>query len=207
MRVVNRCPALRGMTVVTFRHGNKVIVRALRVTANRRIAVMARRATIGNSLVIKYATDEGCGGMTGRAIQAGRYMIRRKSAGRNAMAGSAIVDDAGVIERGRDKGSRVMADATILIGREVITIFRRSKSGSMTGRAVVHDAYMIKRSRFKTGGYVTIDAVTVGRHMVIVLAARGCTVTGSAIVHDVPVIEGGTREDRGGMAHRAILAG
>jgi hypothetical protein len=205
VREIDRRPALRGMTIITFRHGNKMIKWTLRFTANRRIAVMARRATIGNSLVIKYAADEGCGGMTDGAIQAGRYVIRRKSAGRHAMAGRAIVDDAGVIERGRDKCSRVMADATILVGRKMVSVFRFGKPGGMTGRAVVHDANMIKRGRYKTSGYVTIDAVTVSRHMVIVLSSGGCTVTGSAIIHDVPVIERGSREDRGGMAHRAIL--
>jgi hypothetical protein len=76
MRKVNRGPALRGMAVITFRDGNKMIIQALRRTANSRGAVVARRATIGNALVIKCAADEGCGGMAGRAIQAGRYMIR-----------------------------------------------------------------------------------------------------------------------------------
>lgn len=69
MRVIDRRPTLRGMTGVTFRNGHKVIVWALGGTTNCGGAVMARGATIGNTLMIKGATHKGCGGVTERAIK------------------------------------------------------------------------------------------------------------------------------------------
>ena len=48
------------------------------------------------------------------------------------MAGSAIVHDAGVIERCRDERTGVMADTTILIGRNMINLFGCSETGVMT---------------------------------------------------------------------------
>lgn len=41
MRVIDWCPTLRGMTGITFRNSNKVIIRALRFTADRDRPVMA----------------------------------------------------------------------------------------------------------------------------------------------------------------------
>ena len=76
VRETDRRPALRGMTVIAFRYGNKVIIQALRFITDSRGAVVAGRATTGNTLMIEGAADEGCGGMTERAIQTGRYMLR-----------------------------------------------------------------------------------------------------------------------------------
>jgi len=76
MREINRRPGLGGMTVIAFRDGNKVIIQALRFTTDCRRAIVAGRATTANALMIEGAADEGGGGMTERAIQAGRYMIR-----------------------------------------------------------------------------------------------------------------------------------
>ena len=75
MGVINRCPARSGMTVIAFRNSNKVIIQPLRLIARGGGAVMAARAAIGNALMIECGISEGRGGMTGRAIEAGRDMV------------------------------------------------------------------------------------------------------------------------------------
>jgi len=88
---------------------------------------VTRQATTGNPLVIPGATHESCRGMTEGAIQAG-HNVRGIGfgihAGRcNTMAGRAIVHNAGVIERCRDEANGVMADTTVLVGRNMIDFF------------------------------------------------------------------------------------
>ncbi len=76
MRVIDWRPGLRGMTVITFRYGNEMIIWTLWCAADRNSTVVTRPAITANPLVIPHAANEGCGGMTEGAIQAGRYMIR-----------------------------------------------------------------------------------------------------------------------------------
>ena len=126
--------------------------------------------------MIKDATDKGGGGMTGRAIQAGRNMIVRHATCGTTMAGSAVVYDVGVIERGGREGCGVVTDTTILIGLDMIDIFGFCKTGCMTGAAVIHDAGMLKRGGYKTCRYVTVAAIIIGGHMVVILAIDDITV-------------------------------
>ena len=48
------------------------------------------------------------------------------------MTGSAIIHDAGVIERCREKETSVMTDTTILIRQNMINVFGCGESGIMT---------------------------------------------------------------------------
>lgn len=63
------------------------------------------------------------------------------------MAGSAVINDAGMIECRRNKTTDVVADPTILIGGKVAVTFAGGKSGVVTGRAIVDNANMIKARR------------------------------------------------------------
>lgn len=85
--------------------------------------------------------------MTEGAIEGGRHVIRRHAGCRDAMAGSAIVHDAGMIERCRDEAAGVVTHTAILIGRNVTGAFGDSETRIMTRRAVIHDADMIERCR------------------------------------------------------------
>ena len=81
---------------------------------------MTRTATAGDTLVIKCASDESCGGMAVGAIQCRWYVIRVFTACRyTIMAGGAVVHDAGVIEHRSNKCTGSMANAAILIGRHM----------------------------------------------------------------------------------------
>jgi hypothetical protein len=92
------------------------------------------------------------------------------------VAGSAIVYDIGVIERGRLEGSGVVTDATILGSLDMTDLFGFGETGRMTGAAVVHDAGMLKRGGYKTCRYVTVAAIIIGGHMVVIFAYGGIAV-------------------------------
>lgn len=96
-------------------------------TTTRRVAGVAVTGTAG--IVRPGTANEGCGGMTGGAVEAGwnvgGYGIHHADRGITIMTRDAIVDDAGMIERRRFEGTRIMADTTILIGRDMADIFRR----------------------------------------------------------------------------------
>jgi len=71
------------------------------------------------------AAHEGRRGMTEVAVQGRRNVVRidlRVHADRRraVMTGSAIVDDAGMVERCRDEAAGIVTDAAILIGRKMI---------------------------------------------------------------------------------------
>jgi hypothetical protein len=92
------------------------------------------------------------------------------------MAGSAVVYDAGVIERGGLEGCGVVTDATILISLDMTDLFGFGETGCMTGAAVIHDAGMLKRGGYKTCRYVTVAAIIIGRHMVVIFACGSITI-------------------------------
>ena len=128
---------------------------------------------------------EGCSGVTGGTVQAGRnmgrYGIHHACRRITIMAGCAIVGDAGMIKRRRHETTGGMTDTTVLIGVDMIDFFGCSETGIMTGGAVVHDARMTKGRRFKTRGHVTVATVSVGRHMEIGFAGSANTImTGRA---------------------------
>lgn len=49
------------------------------------------------------------------------------------MAGSAIVYDAGMVESGWSEALRIVTNAAILIGCNVIVVFARGEPSAMTG--------------------------------------------------------------------------
>ncbi len=109
-------------------------------------------ANTGATTVVRPgSTHEGCGGMTGGAIQTGRDVrgvdFGIHAGGRNPMARRTIIDDTGMIESCRHKATGVMTDTTILTSRNVIEFFRGGETAIMTRGAVVHDPCMIKGRR------------------------------------------------------------
>ena len=133
---------------------------------------------VGTAGIVRPATaSEGCGGMTGGTVQAGRNMrrhgihhARRRIA---VMARSTIVCDTGMVERCRDKAGGVMAYAAILIGWYVTVALTCRKACAMTRCTIVHDADMVKRRGQKTRRDMAVAAVIVGRHMIVGFASGG----------------------------------
>jgi len=179
-------------------------------TAARRVTGIAVTGTAG--IVRPATTGEGCGGMTGGAVEAGRnvggYGIHHADRGSTIMTRDAIVDDTGMIEGCRAEVIGVMADAAILIGVHMAIVFSGGEIAIMTGLAVILDTLVIKGCGFKTRSLVAIDAITVSRHMVVVFSGGGAAiVTGRTVTLDSLVIKMSTGKGRGVMAHRAILGG
>ena len=110
--------------------------------AARGVASVAVTGTAG--VMRPGAANEGCRGMAKVAIETGGYMIGRLGGRVNAMAGSAVIDDAGMVEGCRDEADRGMADAAILVGGNVVGLFWRGEPGIVTGSAVIDDADMIE---------------------------------------------------------------
>ena len=84
----------------------------------------------------------------------------------HAMAGRAVVDDAGMIEHRPDESAGVMTDTAILVGRYMADRFSDGEHVVVTRTAVIHDTGMIERRQYEAGGYVTDVAIITGRHMV-----------------------------------------
>ena len=124
------------------------------------------------------------------------------------MARRTIIGDAGMIEGRRFESVRGMTDTTILIGRDMIDFFRRSKTGIVTGCAVIHDASVTKGRRLETGSLMAVPAITGSRYMEIRFSGGGNAIVArlaNIIDTDKLVIKPGTRKGRRVMAHRAIL--
>ena len=175
-----------------------------------RVAGVAVTDTAG--IVSPAATGKGCGGMTGGTIQAGRYMgrysIHHACRRISIVAGSTIVDDAGMIEGCRYEATGIMTDPTVLVSVDMIGFLGCGETSVMTGGAVIHDAGVIEGSRQEARGYVTIAAVTVGRHMEVAFSGGSNTImTACTVIHDALVLEPGVGKGSRGMAHRAILGG
>ena len=146
---------------------------------------------------------EGCGRMTGMAIQSGRdvgVMLTRCRT--TIMAGRTIIDDAGMIEPGPDEASGCMADAAVLVCWYMAACFTYGICAIMTGATVIHDANMIKGCWSKACGLVAVTAITGGWHMVRWrgFSSGGCTIMASrTAIHDACVIIFGTGKGRGVM--------
>ena len=114
-----------------------------------RVAGVAVTDTAG--IVSPAAAGEGCGGMTGGTIQAGRNMgwhgIHHACRRITIVAGSTIIDDAGMIKACRHEATGGMTDTAILIGVDMVGFLGCSETGVVTGRAVIHDAVMIEAGR------------------------------------------------------------
>ena len=151
-------------------------------------------------------------GMAGRTVQAGRNMgrhgIHLTFRGNTIVAGSTIINDAGMIEGCRHEAAGGMTDATILVSVDMVGLFGCGETGVMTGHAVIHDAVMIEACRYKTRGHVTVATVSIGRHMEVGFAGGGNTImTARTVIHDTLVLEPGVGKRCRCMAHRAILGG
>ncbi len=78
------------------------------------VALVAVPSTTG--IVRPGAAFEGCSGVTGATIQAGRNVIVMfTKCRRTIMARCTVINDAGMIESSADEASGRMTDATILI--------------------------------------------------------------------------------------------
>ena len=78
------------------------------------MTLIAVSSTTG--IVSPGAVFEGCGGMTGTAIQGGRDVgVMFTRCRTTIMAGRTVIDDAGMIEARPDKASGCMTDATVLV--------------------------------------------------------------------------------------------
>ncbi len=173
-----------------------------------RVTAVAVTGTAG--IVGPAAAGEGRCGMTGGTVETGRNMgrhgIHHTRRRITIVAGSTIVDDAGMIEACRHEAAGSMTDTAILVGVDMIGFLGRGETSVMTGCAVIHDTGMIETCRQKTRGHVTVAAVTVGRYMKVALAGGGNTImTIRTVIHDTLVFESGVGKGSRGMAHRAIL--
>jgi len=111
-----------------------------------------------------------------------------------------------MVESCRDEANRVMADTTVLIGRNMIELFRGGKSSRMTRDAVIHDPDMVKGRRYKAGGFMALAAIADGWHMAVGFSCGGNPiVTGCTVIQNALVIKLCTSKGHGVMAHRAIL--
>lgn len=156
--------------------------------------------------MIEYAPDKCCGSVTERTIEHRWNVSRRLADGVDTVARSTIIDDAGVIERRRDKCGRVVTYAAILIRFKMVNALAGGKSGIMTRCAVVDDANMIEACGQEPGRHVTVIAITVGRHMVRRLACRsGAVMTRFAVANDALMVKPGAGKARGDVAIGAIL--
>ena len=119
-------------------------------TTTRAVTLIAISNARG--IVSPGAAKEGCGGMTGVAIQR-RFNVGGVGFGilanrcHTIMAGLAIINDAAMIESRPDETTGGMADSTILVCRYMAACFACGERAIMTRATVVHDANMIKRCR------------------------------------------------------------
>ena len=137
--------------------------------AARTVTLVTVTDTTG--IVSPRAAYEGCGCMTGAAIQSGRDVggvglgIHTNRC-RTIMAGDTVINDTGMIKASADKAGGCMADATILVGWYMAAGFTYGIRAIMTGATVIHDTNMIKGCWSKASGLVAVTTITGGWHMV-----------------------------------------
>ena len=137
-----------------------------------------------------------------------RYGVRHACRRITIVAGSTIIDDAGMIEGCRHEATGGMTDTAILIGVDMVDLLGGGETGIVTGRAIIYDAVMIEACRHKARSHVAVTAVGIGRYMEVVFAGGGVAImTGSTVIHDALMFEPGVGKGARGMAHRAILSG
>ena len=163
----------------------------------------------GAGIVHPCTAQEGGGGVAEMAVQVGGQVAEILSDRRGAVAGCAIVHDAGVIEHRADERIGVVTHAAVLKGRHVKRGFSRGKTGTVTGRAVIHDSRVIEGGRKKSGGLVAIRAVPVGRYVIRrrdFSPRRNTVMAHRAIADDALVIVFCTGKRRGVMTLGTVLA-
>lgn len=77
VREINGRPTLGYVAVVTFGHGNEVVVRSLRLATDGRESIVTAAASIRDSLVVKRGACKRRCRMAITAIERGRYVIGR----------------------------------------------------------------------------------------------------------------------------------
>lgn len=87
--------------------------------ANRDHIIVARLTIIEHIEMVVAAGGKGARGVTNAAVLAGRHVVDRLTARRHAMTGTAVVDDAGVIDNCVGETGRVMAGPAILDSGQV----------------------------------------------------------------------------------------
>lgn len=102
------------MTIITLCNGVQVAGRLAGSTTG--IAMTAVTVTCCACIMDPAATGKGCGAMAEMAIQRGCRVIGRFITG---VAGTAIVNDAGMIKCSRYECGGVMANTAILVGDHV----------------------------------------------------------------------------------------
>jgi hypothetical protein len=103
-------------------------------TASIAVTCITLTGTVG--FVNPRTTEEGCGGMTGMAIQCG-FKVGRVDLGIltdrcNTMARRTIIYDTGMIKYRTDESTGVMTNATILIGKNMGVCFADGETSTMT---------------------------------------------------------------------------
>ena len=196
------------MADITFSGGNKVVIRPLGFATDGSGAVVAGHTVAINPLVIEGATGKGCRGVAERTIQCRWNVTWIFARCINAMARRAVVCDTRVIKGSRDKGGGVVANATILIGTQVVVRLARGKAVVMTGRTVVYDAVMTKGCRGEARGEMEVTAIGVGWYVIVGFTLGGIAIVARyTVVHDALVIEVGIGECSGRVANRTIVVG
>lgn len=133
-----RSPGVGRMTHVTLHIRADVISRLRPCATVAAVTVIA--ATSGAGIVEPGAADEARCRMAEMAVHRSRNVIGMLTGCSNPMTGRAIVNDAGMIEHGTDKGAGVMTDTAILIGRHMAGRLADSEDIIMTRAAIAHDA-------------------------------------------------------------------
>lgn len=140
MREIDRRPALRRMTYVTFL--SRLEMR--RRHTDRGGAIVTRCAIASDFLVIEIAAHESRCRMAEVAIQGCSYMILRLTRGRHAMAGLAIIHNTAVIENRAGESASGMAHTAILIGSDMPVTLALGKHAIVARLAVINNPNMIK---------------------------------------------------------------
>ena len=211
------------MTITAIRVGGYMVERF----ANRRVAVMTGSTIIDNPLMIKVGVRKRGRGMAHRAVLTGRN-VRRIDLGvfacgiRTVMTGSAVGDDAIVVEHRRREGpAGYVADSTVFAGRNMIRngIFAGCIDPIVAGvaSAAEHFGSSVIDKRFgKAAGVVTDRAITGGvlMHRYICHCQRAednvsriTVVTGSTVPGDTDMIKRGRSKAAVDMADTKVLQG
>lgn len=189
--------------------------------------VMAGRAIIHDTLMVKRGRQETGGQVTLTAIRIGGYMGEGFARGRRAvMTGRAVIDDTGVVKASTGKSSGVMTVGTIpgitaQIQYGNVIRCQAGGIGAIVARcAVIHDALVIKDRGRESTGHVADTTVFVGRQVrytgpgqfVILASGRQATVDVTRIAACVLylgtiMIDIRISEVAGVMANTTILVG
>lgn len=202
------CPALGGMALVALHRRWQVILGLERRSATRAVAVVATPRSAG--VVHPGAPGKSARGMAEVAVRPCIQMSRHggilTDRSRAVMTRLTVVHYAGVIEACGRESSRVVADAAVLSGKQMVARLAGGKAGVVAGCAVTDNADMIESCWNEPGRLMAVHTVLIGGHMVAVLAGcRRTVVTGSTVASNALVIEVSEGKTCGCMTDRTVL--